>query len=861
VKTPLLEQYLAVRAAWPGKILLYQVGDFFETFFDDATTVSKVLGLALTSRETDRETGQPVPLAGFPLGALDSYLPRLLKAGFRVVVCRQAEEAARGRLVRREVTEVVTPGTIVDGPALGEHETALLASVCVRGETAAAAFCNLSTGVLDATELPASRLSEEVARRAPRELLHEEDPSFPIPPGPSLTPLERWRFLPSTVREVAGRRLGLATLAGLGLEDREALGGAVGALLSYIEDVKRDLSSTLGFAGVYRLEDHLLLDRSSALALDITETAGPDRSAVLADALDRTGTPQGARLWREWLLAPPAAAAEIRSRHDSVAELIDCGSLERIRTILASCCDLPRQTGRLLPLRAGPRDLAAVASTARQLPTLVEVLDRIQTPMLAACRAMDQLQDIERRISATLSQPPPFKPGGGDAIASGVSQELDGLRELRSGGKAWMSAMEASAREETGIQRLSIGYNRIFGYYIEVPRSAVDAVPATYSRKQTLVGAERFVTPELKEMESRILRADEDISRIEKTIFQSLLEEVAGESARIRETGRLLAVLDVLCSMAAISSERCYARPSIVAGDCLEIEDGRHPVLDILLPSGECVPNPVRLDESRRILIVTGPNMAGKSTFLRMAAQSLILAQAGCFVPARSMRFSPADRIFTRLGTGDRIVRGQSTFLLEMADAALILNASTPASRAFIDEVGRGTSTYDGLSLAWAIVEYIASHQVHRPLTLFATHYHELTTLGNNLPFAANVSVTVREKGGRVVFLYRVAEGGADRSYGIHVASMAGVPGEVIARAARVLHDLEKGAKASPTGRGDQLDLPLEPESSALRDALEAIDPDTLSPRQALDLLYELRRTAGIDDRGSPRQGAPGRDK
>jgi DNA mismatch repair protein MutS len=843
MKTPLMQQYSSIKSQHPGKILLFQMGDFYETFYDDASTISRVLGITLTSREFDRESGEPVPLAGFPVHALDGYMSRLLRAGLRVAVCEQTEDPRKAKkLVRREVTEVVTPGTLMGGQALGEKETALLASICLRGGSGAAAFCDLASGCVEAVELPTERLVEELQRRAPREILAEEGGGRAAPQGSSVTLLEPWRFEPETARVVASRRLGLATLSGLGIEGSEVLMGAVGALLGYVEDVKKNLLSTIRFGGVYRLEDYLIIDHSSALALDLVDTRGPDRSAILADALDRTTTPQGARLWRNWLSAPPSMPLAIEDRHDAVQELMQSGAVERLRPLLSRCCDLPRQSGRLLTSKSNPRDLAAIAITESVLPGIVAELSGASSRMLAECMRMDVLEDVGSIIRSTLAGNPPLRPGAGDTIADGVSPELDEYRLLRKGGRDWIVSMEEKERAATGIPRLSIGFNRVFGYYIEVSRSFLEKVPGNYVRKQTLTGGERFITPELKEMESRMLRADEEISRLEKDLFEGLRNRIASEVSRIRETGDRLAEIDVLCSMAAVSAERKYTRPRIVAGECLAVEDGRHPVLDVLLPAGECVPNSIRLGDDRRILIITGPNMAGKSTYLRMAAQLLVLAQAGCFVPAASMEFSPADRIFTRIGSSDRITRGQSTFLLEMADAALILNSSTPSSRAFIDEIGRGTSTYDGLSLAWAMVESLHRHPVHRPLTMFATHYHELTALGSRLAAAANVNVAVREASGRVVFLYKVLEGAADRSYGIHVASMAGVPAEVISRASRVLADLERGRAAEPAEARDQFELPLDAPESPLLEAIRGADPEKLTPRQALDLIYELRR-------------------
>lgn len=841
-----MEQYLAQKARHPGAVLLFQMGDFFETFFDDAARVSKLLGIALTSRELDRETGNPVPLAGFPVHALDSYLPRLIAAGCRVAICEQTEDPAKARkLVRREVTEVITPGTLVSGQALEATETALLASFLERGGTAAAAFCDLAGGTVDAIEADLPTAAGEMLRRCPREILLPEGSDFEAPPGMAATVLEPWRFEMQAAVQAIHRRLGVSTLEGLGLEGRPVAAGALGALLSYIEDTKRGMSSTLEFGGLYSVEDHLVIDRKSALALDLVDTAGPDRQAVLAVATDRTTTPGGSRLYRSWLLAPPRNPAVTSMRHDAVEEILGNGLSGRLAELMAGCADLERQSGRLLTGKSNPRDLAAVAATAALLPSMAGILSGCGSALLAEAAVMDTLDDIGADIRTTLASDPPLRPGDGRTVARGVSEELDSLRDAAGGDRSWIAAMEAEERLRTGIPRLSIGYNRVFGYFIEVPASASDRVPDTYTRRQTLSNAERYSTPELREAESRLSRAEERVGTLEREIFEALRYRVASGARRVRAAGAVLSTIDVLCGMAAMAAEKGYVRPSIEEGPCLVVEEGRNPVLDVILPRGECVPNSVRLDADRRILIVTGPNMAGKSTCLRQAAQMLVMAQAGSFVPAVSMRFSPMDRLFTRIGSADRIVRGQSTFLLEMADAASILNSSTPASLAVIDEIGRGTSTYDGLALAWAMIEHMHDHERHRPLVLFATHYHELTRLGARLPCASNASVQVRESRGRIVFLYRLAEGPADRSYGLHVAAMAGVPVRVVSKAARILARLEREGSTEVPSDDPQMEIPFEAPPDGLLDLLRAVDPDSLAPVQALKLLYDLKAMLG----------------
>ena len=850
MKTPMMSQYDEMKGKHPGEILLFRMGDFYETFREDAVTMSRVLGLTLTSRSKRGSDAEGIPLAGFPWHALDGYLARLLKAGFRVAVCEQMEDPATAKgLVTRDVIEVVTPGTLVSGPGLEERRTLLLCAAAIIGDTGGLAFCDLSTGELEATRLPAILLPAEVARKAPRELLAVEGMGLEPPPGCELTTLEDWKFDPDSAASRISSTLGIAGAQGLGMEPDGPAAAALGALLSYIEDTKRSTLAHLSFCGMYRRDDSLILDRGSARALAVIEASQGEESAVLADHTDGTWTAAGSREWRKWLAAPPRDRNVIRDRHDAVEWIAGRRDiLDLLGGRLPMSADLQRQAGRLGTLRSAPRDLRAVAHTIAELPEIFSTLGAGEAPrLIQELASADPLTDVLGTIDATLSDSPPARISDGGVIRTGVSQELDELREIRSGGRSWITSREERERAATGIPNLSIGFNRVFGYYIEVSKSHLEKVPAHYIRKQTLVNAERFITPELKEVESRVLRAAEEIERIETELFASLRRQVAVHSLRIRETGLALAGIDVIAGLARIACERAYVRPSVLDSPGIRIIDGRHPVLERTLPRGECVPNSLRLDASRRILLVTGPNMAGKSTYLRQAALLVIMAQAGSFVPAASMAFSPLDRIFTRIGSSDRITRGQSTFLVEMAEAAALLNSSTIDSLAILDEVGRGTSTYDGLSLAWAMVEYLHDHAVHRPMVLFATHYHELTVLGSLLPAVANVNVSVRETGKKVLFLYRVEEGSADESYGIHVASMAGVPAQVLRRARKVLSDLEAGRHLMPGGSfsEDQLELELsEPHPTgdhpALRE-LRGVDPDSLTPKRALEILYQLR--------------------
>jgi DNA mismatch repair protein MutS len=844
VKTPMMRQYLEQKRRHPGEILLFRMGDFYETFLDDAKTVSGILGIALTARSKDAVSGEKIPLAGFPWHALDGYLTRLVKAGYRVAICEQLEDPAKARgLVKREVVEVITPGTLVSGPALGERETLLLCAVHVKGARAGIALCDLSTGGIEATELDRELLWGELARLMPRELLKAEGAPVKAPDGCETTELEPWKFDADSAVSAIGEGLGVSALEGLDLQGRDAARAALGALLQYVADTKGDTVDHLHFRRFYSREDFMILDGESARALGVTEAAPGDDTPVLVTVTDETVTPPGSRLWRSWLTAPPMDPAVTGARLDAVEELVGApDTLVLLRRDMSECADLQRQAGKLGTQRSGPRDVEAIRRTAGVLPVLAGRLSAFSSPLLTGAAGMDLLQDVHSWIVEVLSDEPPARAGEPGTVRRGFSEELDRLRGVRSGGKEWIAALVEKEKRETGIPRLSVGCNRVFGYYIEVPKSSLDMVPGRYSRKQTLTGAERFVTPELTDMESTILGAEERIEELEREIFLELRDRLAGELPRIRTTGEVLASLDVLCSLASMALERGYVRPGITDGHLLEIREGMHPVLERVLPSGECVPNDTDLHPGRRIVLVTGPNMAGKSTYLRQAALLAIMAQAGSFVPAASMRFSPVDRVFTRIGSADRLTRGQSTFLVEMSDVAVMLNSSTPASLAILDEVGRGTSTFDGLSIAWATLEFLHDDPDRRPLVLFATHFHELAALASRLPAAASVNTMVRETGRSVVFLYRVEEGSADRSYGIHVASMAGVPGNVLRRARQVMSDLESGRHLMPgadTGR-QQLELQLNRPENPVLDDIRALDPDSLTPLRALEILYQL---------------------
>ncbi|MCK5840782.1 MAG: DNA mismatch repair protein MutS [Candidatus Sabulitectum sp.] len=845
MNSPMMKQYMSMKRDYPDSVLLFRMGDFYETFLDDAKTVASILGITLTSRQKNKETGQGIPLAGFPYHALDGYLTKLIRAGCRVAVCEQTEDPKKAKgLVKRDVVEIITPGTLVSGSALDERTTALLASVSVAKGRSALVLCDVSTGDIRATELESSQLTAELARQAPREVLVSEDVSVTVPDNCEVTLLDGWKFDPQSGAREISHTFGKAAAQGFGIADSPVLLSAFGALLSYIDHTKRSAVSHLDFRGIYRQRDYLVIDRSSSRALGIVDSPPGEENAILADRTDRTETAGGGRLWRQWLISPPMDPILIKNRHTALEELIAEEKHIQVRRTLEKATDLERQGGKLGTLRASPRDLRSIQQTAFLIPGIKEMLSGTGSSILEEVSQMDDLQDIAEIIDKTLSDNPPARISDGGYIRNGFSSELDELREVKTGGRLWMDKMLERERESTGIAKLTVGYNRVFGYYLSVSNSFKHLVPDYFIRKQTLVGGERFITPELKEMEEKILNADENIAVLEAEIFSELLHRIASSVSRVKNAGRALSQLDVLCSLANIAAEKGWVKPELSIDPMLEIVAGRHPVLEDLLPVGECVPNDIILNREKRILLVTGPNMAGKSTYLRQAALLVLLAQSGSFVPAESMKFSPVDRIYTRIGSGDRLTRGQSTFLVEMAEAASLLNGSTEFSLAVLDEVGRGTSTYDGLSIAWAMLEYLHDNTEHRPIVLFATHFHELTSLASRLPLCSNANVIVRETGNRIAFLYRVEEGSADRSYGIHVAAMAGVPASVLARARRVLQDLESGKHLLPSSSRDetgQMTLPLANPEHPVLEEIRKMEPDSLTPRRALELIYLLR--------------------
>ncbi|MBI3408434.1 MAG: DNA mismatch repair protein MutS [Planctomycetes bacterium] len=793
----MMQQYRQAKERHPGMLLLFRMGDFYELFNEDAEVGAKVLGLTLTSRD------KSIPMAGIPHHALEKYLPRLLQAGHRVAICDQVEDASEAKgLVRREVTRVVTAGTITEDELLDPRRNNHLAAITPSRQESPAglAWLEISTGQFQAVDVPNARLLDELARLSPAECLANEDELEltadvlkQLAWSPVLTARSGWTFDPETARAALCKHFGVTTLVGFGFDDSQPCVTAAGALLLYAQEM---LKSELGHVRRLKpyLSAHVLqLDEVTRRSLELTRTLRDgQRDGSLLGAIDRTVTTMGARLLQEWLLAPLALRGGIESRLDAVGELKeDAGLRGDLRKELAQVLDLQRLASRASTGRALPRDLAAISRTLRALPHLKARITARRAALLNELEKNFELcPDLRAALDAALVDEPPPSPREGGLIRPGFNAELDELRQIARGGKEWIARFQSQEIERTGIGSLKVGFNNVFGYYIEITHTHVDKIPANYQRKQTLKNAERYITPELKEYEEKVLSAEEKSHQREHELFMALRDQVARETGPLLQTAEVLAQLDVLSALAELAVSRQYIRPDLTDEPVLVIREGRHPVLDQTLPPGTFVPNDLQLGRDDGLLwLITGPNMSGKSTFIRQVALLTLLAQMGSFVPAKEATIGIVDRIFTRVGASDELSRGQSTFMVEMTEAANILNNATARSLVILDEIGRGTSTYDGVSLAWALAEHLHTQIGCR--ALFATHYHELAQLAETLPGLRNYNVLVREWQDDIVFLHKIAAGSADKSYGIHVARLAGIPAEVLDRAKEVLRQLE----------------------------------------------------------------------
>jgi DNA mismatch repair protein MutS len=799
--TPMMQQYREAKERHPGVLLFFRNGDFYELFEDDAELGSRLLGILLTKRDKE------IPMAGVPHHALERYLAKLLQAGHRVAICDQVEDASEAKgLIRREVTRVVTPGTLTEEDLLDPRRSNHLVAVASGGTSAEGraavglAWVELSTGQFQAADVPWSRLADELGRLAPSEILYPEgDPGRlaerlrEASPETSLTGRPDWTFDSATARAALFHHFSISTLAGFGFDDQQPCLVAAGALLLYLQETLKASLGHLARLRPFRQARFLFLDEVTRRSLELTRTLRDgERAGSLLSYLDRTVTPMGTRLLQEWIVAPLAERRAIEDRLDAVGELLQEHSLrQELRDALTEASDLQRLTTRVSTGRATPRDLAGVGRTLRLLPRIKARVTARRGQLLRDLETRLELcPDLREALDKALVDEPPLSPKEGGVIRPGYNAELDELHGIARGGKEWIARFQAQEITRSGINSLKVGFNKVFGYYIEITHTHSAKIPADYQRKQTLKNAERYITPELKAHEEKVLSAEEKIQQREYELFLALRDQVGAQTHRLLQTAEVLATLDVLASLAELASSRQYCRPELSDEPVLEITEGRHPVLDQTLPPGTFVPNDTHMGgEHGVMLLITGPNMAGKSCFIRQVALLTLLAQVGSFVPARQAKIGLTDRIFTRVGASDELSRAQSTFMVEMTEAANILNNATPRSLVILDEIGRGTSTYDGVSLAWAITEYL--HDQVGCRTLFATHYHELAQLAEKLPGMRNYNVQVREWQDEIIFLHKIGPGSADKSYGIHVARLAGVPEEVLGRARQVLAELE----------------------------------------------------------------------
>ncbi|MES2792693.1 MAG: DNA mismatch repair protein MutS, partial [Planctomycetota bacterium] len=771
--TPAMQRYQEVKKEHPDAILLFRMGDFYELFYEDAQIAARVVGLTLTSR--DKGSPNPIPMAGFPYHQLDNYLRKLIQAGYRASVCEQVEDPklAKG-LVRREVSRVVTPGTLTDDALLDPRESNFLATVYPEKDRVGLAWLELSTGRFVTTDVEAKYLGDELARLRPAECLFPENTRGSAThqallgvSGMLLAQRPAWCFVPDHARSILMQHFETATLEGFDLDQHSPGITAAGALLEYVCETQKTSLHHIVQLEPYRRGSNLILDEATRRSLELTRTLreGKREGSLLA-VIDETVTPMGARLLNDWLSNPLTDVGIINRRLDAVGELMrDPLLCQEIRDLLKQTYDLQRLTARIATGRATPRDLGCLASSLQILPKLKAKLCGRQAPLLQELEAGIELcPEIRTQIAALLVDEPPLSFQDGGVVRDGYSAELDELRDLARGGKEWIARYQAQEAARLGLPNLKVGFNRVFGYYLEVTTANADKVPPEYIRKQTLKNQERFITPELKTHEDRVLRAEQQSHSLEEDLFLKLREQIGLQGGRLRQTGDVMSQVDVLIALAVLAVSSNYCRPDVRAEVVLDIEEGRHPVLDRLQPSGQFVPNDVRLGGSNGLIqLITGPNMAGKSTYIRQVALLTIMAQMGSFVPARRAIIGVADRIFARVGASDELGKGQSTFMVEMTETARILNAATERSVVILDEIGRGTSTYDGISLAWAVTEFI--HDAISCRTMFATHYHELTQLTNSLKHARNWNVAVREDADNIIFLHKIVEGPADKSY------------------------------------------------------------------------------------------------
>ena len=861
--SPMMKQYFDIKKQYPDTILFFRLGDFYEMFYDDAKLASRELDLTLTGRDCGQE--ERAPMCGVPFHSYETYLAKLVAKGYKVAICEQMEDPALAKgLVKRDIIRVVTPGTVLESSMLDESRNNYICSVYVRGNTAGVCFADISTGELYATVLNeelGEQLKNELSRYSPSEILvNSAVLDFTQLPdfirnrlSASLELLEDGEYEQQKTTEEVQEQFGGKTLEDLELADKPELTAALGALFSYLHRTQRTGIERIASVQLYSGAQYMKLDLSARRNLELIETMrSKEKRGSLLWVLDKTHTPMGKRLIRTWMEQPLLSPAAISRRLNAVEELTgDAVLRDEIAEELSGIHDLERVMSRVVYGSANGRELRSLESTARRLPPLRSAIKGVQSQLLCSIlENIDPLSDIADLVDRAIVEEPPFSLREGGIIKSGFSEELDLLKGDMSSGRGILADIEAKERERTGIPKLKVGYNRVFGYYIEVSNAYKEQVPPEYIRKQTLTNCERFITPELKDLEGRILGAHDKSVQLEHSLFEQVRKEIAGQMERVQHTAVAIAQLDVLLSFAQVSVDNQYTRPIVDMSGKLELRESRHPVVEALL-NAPFVPNDVTLDkDENRVAIITGPNMAGKSTYMRQVALITIMAQIGCFVPAASARVGIADAIFTRVGASDDLAAGQSTFMVEMAEVADILKNATSNSLVILDEIGRGTSTYDGMSIARAVVEFVANKRTLGAKTLFATHYHELTVLEDLLDGVKNYNIACKKHGDDITFLRRIVRGGADESYGIEVAKLAGVPNKVVKRAKQILAELTSAAPAVPQSRklakqeeAVPLQMTLTPpgEAEAL-ERLRQIDVNTLTPIECMNELFELAK-------------------
>ena len=872
--TPMMQQYMETKSQYPDCILFYRLGDFYEMFFDDALTASKELEITLTGKNCGME--ERAPMCGVPYHAVDGYLTKLVSKGYKVAICEQVEDPKQAKgIVKREVVRIVTPGTILDAAAIDESKNNYIMCIVYIADRYGLSVADVTTGDYFVTELPdGQKLKDEIFKFMPSEIICNE--SFYMSGmdledmknrlGITIYSLESWYFDDEICKSKLMEHFKVSSLQGLGLSDYDCGVISAGALLQYLLETQKNDLSHMTHITPYTTGKYMMLDSSTRRNLELCETLREkQKRGSLLWVLDKTKTAMGARTLRKYIEQPLIERSEIERRLDAVTELKEEAiSREEIREYLSPVYDLERLITRITYGSANPRDLTAFSSSLEMLPAIHYILEDMKSDLLCEiCKEMDTLEDLCSIVKSAIAEEPPLAMKEGNIIRDGYSEEVDTLRRAKSDGKTWLAKLEEQEREKTGIKNLKIKYNKVFGYYLEVTNSYKELVPEYYTRKQTLANSERYITPELKELEDTILGAEDKLYALEYELYCTVRDTIAGEVVRIQKTAKAVAALDVFTSLALVAERNNYIRPTINVQGKIDIKDGRHPVVEQMIPNGSFICNDTVLDDKKqRISIITGPNMAGKSTYMRQVALIVLMAQLGSYVPASKANIGLVDRIFTRVGASDDLASGQSTFMVEMTEVANILRNATSKSLLVLDEIGRGTSTFDGLSIAWAVVEYISDAKLLGAKTLFATHYHELTELEGKINNVNNYCIAVKEKGDDIVFLRKIVKGGADKSYGIQVAKLAGVPDIVINRAKEIVEELAdeditsrvseiasreaEAKKKTKSKKYDEVDIAQFSLFDTVKDddvleELKSIDVGNLTPIDALNTIYRLQ--------------------